>query len=125
MLSLKVKMRICIDIDGTICSLKEEGQVYRHLSPLQGAALKIKSLRAQGCYIIFCTARHMKTCNSNIGMVIAREGQALIEWLKENEFEYDELWFGKPYAHVYIDDKALQFKGSWDEIDISLIQKYL
>lgn len=125
MIFLKVKMRICIDIDGTICSLKQPGEIYKDLLPLKGAAQKIKSLRQQGCYIIFCTARHMKTCNSNVGMVIAREGAALIEWLKKHEFEYDELWFGKPYAHVYIDDKALQFKGSWDEIDFSLINTYL
>lgn len=118
-------MRICIDIDGTVCPIREIGQSYKDLTPFEGASEKIKSLRDEGNYIIFCTARHMKSCNSNVGLVIAREGQTLIQWLERHKFEYDELWFGKPYAHIYIDDKALQFKGSWDEINELSIKKYL
>lgn len=118
-------MRICIDIDGTICQLRKPEQSYTELQPVVGAADKIRSLRSQGNYIIFCTARHMKTCNSNIGMVMALEGQNLIQWLEKHNFEYDELWFGKPYAHVYVDDKALQFKGSWNDINEQLFENYL
>ena len=109
-------MRICIDIDGTICSLREPDEDYRDVTPLPGAAENIKNFRSEGHYVIFATARHMKTCGSNVGQVIARQGLTLLEWLKQHDFEYDELWFGKPYAHVYIDDRALQFKGSWDQI---------
>lgn len=113
-------MRICIDIDGTICPLKQTNDLYSDLLPFEGAAEKIKSLKESGNYIIFCTARHMKTCNSNVGLVVAREGQNLINWLSKHGFEYDELWFGKPYAHVYIDDRAFQFQGSWENLEINL-----
>jgi capsule biosynthesis phosphatase len=118
-------MRICIDIDGTICALREPHQNYKNVAPLPGAAQKIKELRQSGNYIILNTARHMKTCESNVGLVIAREGLTLLEWLKEHEFEYDEIWFGKPYAHIYIDDKALKFEGSWDSVNETIIKNYL
>ena len=108
-------MRICIDIDGTICTIKEPNQDYKDVKPLPGAAEHIRQLREQGHYIIFATARHMKTCNANVGLVVAKQGLTLLEWLKDHGFEYDELQFGKAYAHVYIDDRALQFKGSWDK----------
>jgi capsule biosynthesis phosphatase len=118
-------MRICIDIDGTICPLRQPEQSYGELRPFEGAVGKINSLRKKGHYIILCTARHIKSCDSNIGKVVARQGGNLIQWLAEHEFEYDELWFGKPYAHFYLDDKAFKFSGSWEEIDEPLIQSYL
>ena len=30
--------------------------------------------------------------------------------------EYDEIYFGKPWANVYIDDNAFRFE-TWDKID--------
>ena len=117
-------MRICIDIDGTICPVKNLTESYGDLAPLKGAVEKINLLKRQGHYIIFCTARHMKSCDSNIGKVVALQAHTLIEWLKRHGFVYDELWFGKPYAHVYIDDKALRFNGSWDEINDHVFKNY-
>ncbi len=114
-------MRICIDIDGTICELRQPNQSYQDVEPIVGAADKINFLKKQGHYIILHTARHMKTCNANLGQVIALQGHTLIEWLKKHNFEYDELLFGKPYADVYIDDKGMQFKGSWHDTYNELI----
>lgn len=118
-------MRICIDIDGTICPPLQPCEAYQNLKPLRGAGDKIRLLKEQGNYIIFYTARHMRTCDSNIGQVIARQGHVLIEWLAKHGFVYDELWFGKPYAHIYIDDRAFRFRGSWEEIDDPLLKSYL
>lgn len=117
-------MRICIDIDGTICHLRRVNENYNELQPIAGAVEKIKYLKSKGYYIILCTARHMKTCEANVGQVVAKEGLTLLEWLKNHDFVYDEIWFGKPYAHVYIDDRALRFEGSWDAIDEQLINDY-
>ncbi|MGI4852223.1 MAG: HAD hydrolase family protein [Janthinobacterium lividum] len=122
---LKKNTKICIDIDGTICELRRPEQSYEDLKPLDGAASKIKDLKDKGAYIIFCTARHMETCDSNVGKVIARQGQTLLKWLEIHGFVYDEIWFGKPNADVYIDDKAIKFEGSWDTIHQNLIQNYL
>jgi capsule biosynthesis phosphatase len=118
-------MRICIDIDGTICALRKMEQSYSEVTPLKGAAEKIKQLKDKGYYIILSTARHMRTCESNIGQVVAREGLTLLDWLKKYGFVYDELWFGKPYAHVYIDDKAIKFDGSWEHIEEAFLKETL
>lgn len=108
-------MRICIDLDGVICRLREPGQQYADLDPVPGAIEKLRQLKAAGHYIILYTARHMKTCGGNVGMVVARQGPATLEWLKRHRVEYDEIHFGKPHAQVYIDDNALRFE-SWEAI---------
>jgi len=108
-------MRICLDLDGVVCELKQEGQTYADVAPLPGAIAKIRQLKAAGHTVILHTARHMKTCQGNPGMVIARVGQITLDWLARHEIPYDEIHFGKPWAHVYIDDNALRF-SSWDEI---------
>jgi capsule biosynthesis phosphatase len=109
-------MRICLDIDGTLCEVRGHGDDYAAVRPLPQAAERIRALRAAGHYVILATARHMQTCNSNVGMVVARQGQTLIAWLDRHGIEYDELWFGKPHADVYVDDKAFTFSGNWNEV---------
>jgi capsule biosynthesis phosphatase len=108
-------MRICIDLDGVICRLREPGQHYADLQPVPGAVDKMRQLKAAGHYLIICTARHMKTCQGNVGQVVARQGAVTLEWLKRHGIEYDELHFGKPHAQVYIDDNAMRFE-SWSSI---------
>ncbi len=107
--------RICIDLDGVICTIKQKQETYADVQPLPGVADKIKALRASGHYIIIHTARHMKTCNGNVGQVVSRVGKITIDWLEKHQIEYDEIYFGKPWAQVYIDDNALRFQ-SWDAI---------
>ncbi len=108
-------MRICIDIDGVICELKRPGQEYGELQALPGAAEKIRALRRAGHTVILQTARHMKTCGGNVGLVVARQGKTTLDWLAAHGIEYDEIHFGKPFADVYIDDNALRFE-SWSVI---------
>ena len=108
-------MRICIDLDGVICQLRQPGEEYPQLQPVPGAVEKLRQLRAAGHYIIIFTARHMKTCDGNVGKVVARLGGVTLNWLAQHGIEYDELHFGKPHADVYIDDNALRFTG-WDAI---------
>ena len=107
--------RICIDLDGVICSLKKSGETYADVTPLPGAIEKLKAMRAAGHYIILNTARHMKTCNGNTGLVVARIGAVTLQWLADHGVEYDEIYFGKPWAELYIDDNAMRF-SNWDEI---------
>ena len=111
-------MRICIDLDGTICDTRVEGQHYKYVQPKDGAVDFIKKLRADGHYIIIDTARHMATCDHNVGQVLAKQGKTLFDWLYMHEIPYDEIHLGKPLADVYIDDKALKFEN-WKQIDIN------
>jgi hypothetical protein len=57
----------------------------------------------------------MRTCEGNVGKVLARQGLVTLDWLQRNNIEFDELYFGKPWADIYIDDNALRF-SSWDQI---------
>lgn len=108
-------MKICIDVDGVLCDLRRPEQSYADLQPLPGAVEKMNSLKHAGHYLILCTARHMATCNGNIGLVVARQGRTLLDWLARHNIPYDEIWFGKPHADVYLDDNAHRFTG-WNDI---------
>ena len=105
-------MRICVDLDGVVCQLRGADETYDQLLPVAGAVAKLRALRAAGHTIILFTARHMKTCDGNAGRAMARIGPVTLEWLARHGVEYDEIYFGKPWADVYIDDNALRFE-SW------------
>ncbi len=110
-------MRICIDFDGVICQLKQsDSDSYEHLKPMPGAVEKLTQLKQSGHYLIIYTARRMKTHQGNVGAVIADIGRVTIDWLDKNQVPYDEIYFGKPWADIYIDDNAYRFQA-WDEIN--------
>jgi capsule biosynthesis phosphatase len=106
-------MRICCDLDGTICNMKLSHMTYNDVIPMEGAVESLRRWRQEGHYIILQTARHMKTYDSNEGKVLANLGY-LYEWLSKWNIEYDELYIGKPYADVYIDDCAITH-NSWSD----------
>ncbi len=109
-------MRICIDFDGVICQLKEsDSDSYDNLRPMPGSIEKLTQLKNAGHYLIIYTARRMKTHQGNLGAVIADIGRLTIEWLDRHHIPYDEIYFGKPWADIYIDDNAYRFH-SWEEI---------
>lgn len=118
-------MRIVIDLDGTICPIRQSNQTYADLLPLPNAVEKINELKNEGHYIIISTARNMATCESNVGKVLKNVGKITLEWLEKYNISYDEIFFGKQNADVYIDDRALRFDG-WESINsssLSLIAK--
>lgn len=110
-------MRICIDFDGVICQLKEsDSDSYDNLRPMPGSIEKLTQLKNAGHYLIIYTARRMRTHQGNLGAVMADIGGVTIEWLKFHHIPYDEIYFGKPWADIYIDDNAYRFH-SWEEIE--------
>jgi len=113
-------MRIAIDLDGTICPIKEPSQSYADLRPFPGVTERIRQLREAGNCIIILTARNMSTCQGNVGKVMKNVGKITLDWLEKYNIEYDEIHFGKPNAEVYIDDRALRF-SSWQEISDELL----
>ncbi len=112
-------MRICVDLDGTLCEFKAVTGDYSTVRPLPFAAETIRSWRADGHYVIINTARHMKTTSGNVGLVVARQAKTLFDWLDRHGIEYDELTFGKPHADLYIDDNAMRFDGNWQSLAAS------
>lgn len=95
-------MRICFDLDNTLCS----GKPYVDAVPLAGAKELLIRLKEKGYIIIIHTARGMGTNSSNVGATIASIGKLTLNQLESWGFIYDEIYFGKPSAEVYIDDKA-------------------
>ena len=108
-------MRICIDLDGVICRIREQQEGYEGLEPVEGAVEKIRNLKKNGHYIIIYSARRMKTHDGNVGKATADIGKITLEWLESYGILYDEIILGKPWADIYIDDNAVRFEG-WDKI---------
>ncbi len=114
-------MRLIIDLDGTICYLKEKHETYADVKPKEGAAEFVSNLRKQGHYVIIQTARNMATCEANLGKVMKNVGKITLEWLENHGIEYDEIYFGKPNGDLYIDDRALRFEN-WDSLSEDILK---
>lgn len=112
-------MRICFDLDGVISSIRGDGEGYENVQPLPGAVETMQQLKAEGHYIIIHTARRMKTHNACVGRVVADIGHQTLNWLQQHEIPYDEIYFGKPHAHIYIDDNAFRFEN-WNQLNRDL-----
>ena len=61
--------------------------------------------------------RHSRTQAEINDLIVhhARQGKTVFDWLARHDIPYDELWFGKPQADLYIDDNGFRFT-SWSEI---------
>ncbi|KAI3636081.1 hypothetical protein MIR68_005962 [Amoeboaphelidium protococcarum] len=99
--------RFCFDLDNTLVTLPAVADDYTTVQPLYRNIKLVQELKAAGHYIIIATARRMKTHNGNVGAIIADVGMITLETLNKFNIPCDELHFGKPYAHVYVDDLAV------------------
>lgn len=98
---MKSPMTIMVDLDGVICT--EERVFERPLAePIAGAKEALARLKASGHSIVIYTARGWA------------ELKVTKKWLDDHGMAYDAIHMGKPIAHLWIDDRALQFK-SWDQ----------
>ena len=99
-------MRICYDLDNTLCH--SAGGDYDNSTPIDGAKEHLQEMKAQGHTIIIQTARGMGRTNGNEYqaqyLFTAFTNNQLREW----GFEFDELFLGKPAADLYVDDKGLR-----------------
>ena len=113
-------MKICVDLDGTICTTKLPEQSYQDVVPLENAIETLEFLKERGYYIIIFTARNMRTCNNNLGRVIANQAKLVVDWLEKYCVPYDELLFGKPHVDYFIDDKGIKFTN-WNDVKETLL----
>ena len=120
----KKKLRICIDLDGTICEIKKPNQKYSDVKLKKGSKAQIDSLKEAGHTIIIHTARNMGPTGHNIGKVIKNVGLITLEWLDKNEIYYDEIFFGKPNADITIDDRVIRFEENWSQLSEVFLLMY-
>ena len=104
---------IVIDIDGTICPIKDKNERYEDIIPNQDIINKIKELKDSGFKIILFTSRNMRTYEGNIDLILKNTKPILEEWLNKWNIPYDELIFGKPWPGpdgFYVDDRTIRPK---------------
>ncbi len=109
-------LRICIDLDGTICEFRKPGQTYADILPKPGAREMIKKLHDAGHTIVIFTARNMGSTGHNLGKAMKNVGKITFDWLEKYGIEYDEIFFGKPNADITIDDRVIRFQDNWNEM---------
>ncbi len=101
------KKRFCFDLDNTLVTFPKILNDYTTVKPKIKNIKFLNFLHSLGHHIIIFTARRMKTHKGDIKKVKKDIEQLTIKQLKSFKIKYDELIFGKPYAHFYIDDLSI------------------
>jgi capsule biosynthesis phosphatase len=100
--------RFCFDLDGTLVTFPEQPGDYGTVKPIMKNIKLARSLHEQGHTIIIQTARKMLTSHYNAGEATARAAAGVFSTLAQYDIPFDEIYFGKPHAHFYIDDLSVK-----------------
>lgn len=100
-------MRICFDLDNTLVTAPRVAGDYATVGPIPANVAYLRQLKAAGNTIIIHTARRMRTHAGNVGKVTADVAAVTLRTLAVLDIPFDEIYFGKPHADVYIDDLAV------------------
>ena len=112
-------MIFAFDLDNTVCERKLGSMSYSDVQPFPEAVDTIRWLKSEGHTIILHTGRHMRTCGGNQGKILGKQGKVLFDWLEKHQIPYDEIWWSKPHADLFIDDavhRHTDWKTSLDAI---------
>jgi len=114
----KIKnLRVCFDFDNTLVTYPKIVNDYTSVEPIIKNIEFLKYLKKFGHTIIIYTARRMKTHTGNIGKILCDIGKITFDTIERFNIPFDEIYFGKPYADIYIDDLAL---NCFDDLEKSL-----
>lgn len=124
---IETEKALVVDIDGTLCPIKQSGESYADMIPEPQMLAKLRALHAEGWVIILHSSRGMRSNDGNPGKVTKNVGPTLLNWLAEHDIPFDELHLAKPWpGHqgFYIDDRAVRprefVKLDFDELNALL-----
>lgn len=101
------KKRFCFDLDNTLVTFPKILNDYTTVKPKIKNIKFLNFLHSLGHHIIIFTARRMRTHKGDVKKVKKDIEKLTINQLKTFNIKYDELIFGKPYAHFYVDDLSI------------------
>ncbi len=123
---------VALDFDGTIHSYERgwaDGSIYG--TPVPGALEAMQRLWNAGCRLLIFTCR-LGVAPDHISPGAPRGGEhqreAIVNWLEHHRgiggftWEVDEVTGAKPIADVYIDDRAVGFRGDWDDAVMEAVE---
>ena len=100
-------IRICFDLDGTLVTSPLIADDYSTVKPLEDNIRTCRLLKEQGHTIIIYTGRGLQQSHGNQGVALKNVAKVTFDTLEEFDIPYDEIYFGKPHADVYIDGRAV------------------
>ena len=100
-------MRYCFDIDGVIAITR--GTDYRASEPNRETIERINALYDAGHTIVLHTARGMGTLEGDLSRVHQVWFDFTFQQMRTWGLRFHELFLGKPWADVYVDDKGVRF----------------
>lgn len=113
---LRPRRTICLDFDGVLHSYRSGwcGAEVIPDPPIHGTKEAVARLREQ-----YRIAVHSARCHTETGR------KAVESWLEKHDIAVDEVCEHKPPALVYVDDRAVRFRGNWDDLldEIRLFRK--
>jgi hypothetical protein len=103
----RVRRTVCLDFDGVLHSYRSGWRGAENIPdpPIHGTREAVARLRERYRVVVY-SAR----CATEAGR------QAVASWLLKHEIAVDEVCEHKPPALVYVDDRAIPFKGDWDQV---------
>ena len=111
---MKIKKKICFDIDGVICKIRKDNN-YKKSQPIKKNIRFINNLKDKGFKIILFTSRFMGRTNENQRKAKSLGYKLTKDQLKRWGLSYDKLIMGKPSYDLIVDDKSLFFNKNWIE----------